>query len=337
MNTDRFIAEHDAAWTELEELSARVGSLDAEGSVRLVDLYRETATHLSRAQTAGDHGPLVDRLTKLVGKAHTAVYKPRSRTRLRNTVSRFFTVSFPAAVWWHRRFIVVSAMLFFVPALTIGAWMAVSPDAVAASAPESVRNAYLESDFESYYSSEPAAQFATQVFINNIQVAILAFAVGILLCIPTAWVLVQNGAMLGLAAGLFTSAGRWEQFWGLITPHGLLELSAIIVAGGAGLALGWSVIAPGDRPRSTAIAEGAKRSVTIVIGLILAFLVAGLIEAYVTGTDMVTSVRVGIGVVALAAFAGWILAFGPRAVRAGHTGVLGGDGVHQRDEDLSSI
>ena len=335
MNTDRFIAEHEPVWLQLDELTARATTLSGDDAVLLIDRYRQASTPLSVARTQGADAALIDRLTRSVGNAHTIIHGQRGRAR--GTVGRFFTETFPAAVWWHRRFIFISALLFIVPAATIGAWMAVSPDAVEAFAPESWRKAYLETEFEAYYSSEPAAQFATEVFINNVQVAILAFAVGVLLCIPTAWVLVQNGAMLGLACGLFTAAGKWEQFWGLITPHGLLEITAIVVAGAAGLALGWSLVAPGDRTRSAALADTGKRSVIVVVGLILAFLVAGMIEGFVTGTDLPTLFRVGIGVVALLVFVAWILAFGPRAAERGLTGVYGEVASDERDRDVTNV
>jgi uncharacterized membrane protein SpoIIM required for sporulation len=321
MNTDRFITRHESAWDDLQQLTVGAPRLDAAGAARLAERYRQVSTHLSTARSLDLDPALVDRLTRAVADAHAVLFGAKRRSR--RVVGRFFVETFPAAVWWHRRYIVVAAFLFVVPALLIGAWMAVSPDAVEASAPASVREAYLESDFEAYYSSEPAAQFATEVFVNNIQVAILAFAVGILLCLPTAWVLVQNGALLGLAGGLFTAAGRWQHFWGLITPHGLLEISAIVVSGGAGLALGWSIIAPGDRPRLESLAEAGRRSVVVIIGLIIAFLVAGLIEGFVTGTDLPTAMRVGIGVLAVAMFTAWIAAYGPPAARRGLTGVLG--------------
>ncbi len=332
MARESFTQDREPTWVELERLTSHAGSLGASDAVTMVDRYRRTSTHLAAVRTDGADPELGTRLTRLVGNAHVAIHgqQPRNRRQLR----RFFVETFPAAVWWHRRFIVISALLFFVPALLIGAWMATSPDAVDASAPASVREAYLENDFEAYYSSDPAAQFATAVFINNIQVAILAFAVGILLCVPTAWVLVQNGAFLGLAGGLFTAAGRWQHFWGLITPHGLLEISAIVVAGAAGFGLGWAVIAPGDRPRAEALAESGKRSVVVVIGLVLAFLVAGMIEGFVTGTDLPTAVRVGIGIVAFVMFAAWVLAYGPAAERRGLSGVLGES--HQAPPAFSS-
>ena len=120
----------------------------------------------------------------------------------------------------------------------------------------------MEDDFEAYYSSAPAGEFATAVTVNNIQVGFLAFASGILLCVVTAFILVNNGANVGQAAGLFAAAGEQSKFYGLILPHGLLELSAIVVAGGAGLAIGWAIVDPG-RPEPH---RGARRARTSLRG-----------------------------------------------------------------------
>lgn len=321
MNIDRFIIEHEAEWDELDALARQGAALDADAVGRLVRRYEQVSAHLSAVRTHNPDPALIQRLTRIVAAGRAAIYGSRASTR--STLRAFLVETVPAAIWWHRQFIVVAAGLLLIPAVLVGAWIAVSDDALEATAPAATREAYVAEDFEDYYSSEPAAQFATEVFFNNIQVAMLAFAVGILLCLPTALVLVYNGALVGVAAGLFTSAGRWQSFWGLITPHGLLEMSAIIVAGASGLALGWSIVAPGDRPRTDALREAGRRSIVVVLGLILAFGVAGIIEGFVTGSALPTAVRVGIGVLALAAFASWVLAYGPRAEAMGLSGVLG--------------
>ena len=261
MNNDRStVADRDRLEDDrnaLDRLGPQIDRLTAPQVVELVERYQSTSTDLAAARSAAVDPELVRRLTASVGEVHGRLYGRAARRR--GGLARFAVETFPAAVWWHRRFIFVSAMCLLVPAFAVGAWMAVSSDAVEASAPASVRAAYLDTEFEAYYSSDPAAQFATEVFINNIQVAILAFAVGIALALPTVYVLFTNGALIGMAGGLFTAAGRWQQFWGLITPHGLLELAAIVVAGAAGLALGWSIVAPGDRSRATALAEAGKQ------------------------------------------------------------------------------
>ena len=327
MDVDRFLAVHTPAWERLAALTARarrgVGRLDAVELDELVRLYQRTSTHLSYARTYYRDPALVARLTGLVAAAGAVVYGARPRTF--RALARFFTTTFPAAVWHGRRAMAVSAVLLLAPALALGLWLWQSDEAVEATAPAAVRQAYLEEDFEDYYSSEPAAAFATEVFTNNVRVAIVAFAAGILLCVPTALLLVVNGANLGVAGGLFAAAGELPKFFGLILPHGLLELTAVIVAGGAGLRLGWAVVDPGDRPRRDALAEEGRRSVVVVLGLIVVFLVAGLIEGFVTGRPWPTGLRVGVGVAAEAAFLGYVVSQGRRAAAAGATGLLGED------------
>ena len=185
-----------------------------------------------------------------------------------------------------------------------------------------MREALIEEDFEAYYSSAPAAQFSTEVLVNNIRVSFLAFAVGIFFCVGTAYVLAYNGANVGLVAGLFHHAGEAQKFWGLILPHGLLELTAVVIAGAAGLRLGWTVISPGDHTRVRALAREGQRSVVIVLGLVIAFIVAGIIEGFVTPSDLPTSMRVGIGVAVEVAFLTYLVVMGRSAVAEGRTGLL---------------
>jgi uncharacterized membrane protein SpoIIM required for sporulation len=332
VDIDRFITRNQGSWLRLEQLTAMAGSArfgPAEVD-ELVQLYQRASTHLSHARTQRADPALVARLTRLVADARSVLYGTRSRSL--TGLLRFFTTSFPAAVWHARRFVAVSALLVFVPALLMGAWLARSDEALEASAPDALREAYVEEDFEAYYSSEPASQFATEVTVNNIQVGFLAFASGILVCVVTAFILVTNGANLGQAAGLFAAVGENAKFYGLILPHGLLELSAIVVAGAAGLAVGWSIVDPGDRTRTTALAEQGRRSAVIALGLALAFVVAGTIEAFVTPSGLPTSMRVAIGVAACAAFWTYVLVLGRRAATEGYTGAFGEHELLQRDK-----
>ena len=342
MNVDQFITRNESAWRRLDQLTkpARkdVKGLDPGELAELIALYQRTSAHLSDARGAYPNSALQRELTRRVALAHGVIYGKRPRTV--RAVGRFFTEAFPAAVWHNRRFVLVSALLFFVPALLVGAFIATDDRALDAEQ-EAARAAYLEEDFEAYYSSEPAAQFATEVTVNNIRVAILAFASGILLCVPAALILAFNGANVGVAGGVFVYAGEAGRFFGLILPHGLLELSAIVVAGAAGLRLGWTIIAPGDRLRADALAEEGRRSVVIVLGLFLAFVVAGLIEGFITGSGLPTWARVGIGVLVLAVATLWVVVYGRRAAAAGLTGLMGEDDHQTWDsfvaDDLAAL
>ena len=325
MDIDRFIREHENDWAELEALvrraGARGGGLDPAAVRRLVELYRIVSTHLSLARGRLADPALAQRLTTLVGRAGAVIYG--SRPPSWRAVGRFFTTTFPAALWHLRRLVAVATAALLVPAVIMGAWIGTSDRALDVAAPEALREAYVSEDFEAYYSSQPSAQFASQVTTNNIQVGLLAFASGILLAVPTLAVLAFNGANVGVAAGLFVAAGQAPRFWGLILPHGLLELTAVFVAGGTGIALGWAVISPGDKRRSVAVAEEGRRAVVVVLGLALMFVVSGIIEGFVTGSALPTWARVGVGVVVEVAFLTYAALFGSRAAERGLTGAVG--------------
>ncbi|MGE0304976.1 MAG: stage II sporulation protein M [Acidimicrobiia bacterium] len=325
MDLDRFLASHEQEWTRLADLTTQASrrsgaALSGPELDELINLYQRTGAHLSYARRSFRDPALQQRLDLLIASAHATIYGTRPASI--RSAGRFFSRTFPGAVWSARWFVLVAAMCTFIPALALGAWIANSDRALEASAPAAVREAYVSENFEEYYSSEPAGQFATRVFVNNVQVSIMAFALGVLGCVVTAALLAYNGMNLGFAAGLFFSAGQQSKFFGLILPHGLLELSAVVVAGAAGLRLGWTVIDPGDRRRSDALAAEGRRSVTIVLGLILAFAVAGAIEGFVTGSGLPTSLRVGVGIAVFVAFWLYIVVQGRIAESEGATGNL---------------
>ena len=298
MDLDRFVVRNAGAWHRLEELTFRARrsgsrSLAPMEVDELVALYQRTSAQLSHARTYYDDPGLTSRLTTLVAAANAAIYG--SQPVSIRSLGRFFTETFPAAVYLNRRFIAAAAALMFVPALAMGAWLANSNRALDVAVPKEEQQALLETRFENYYSSAPAAEFSTRVLVNNIQVSFIAFALGVFLCVGTAAILFYNGINVGVAGALFIHAHQLGKFFGLILPHGFLELTSVTIAGAAGLRLGWTVIAPGDRPRGEALAEEGRRSVVIVIGLMLCFIVAGTIEGFVTPSDLPVAVKVGIG------------------------------------------
>jgi uncharacterized membrane protein SpoIIM required for sporulation len=319
VDIDRFVASNTPTWERLIVLSDRAGrrgvrGLDAADVDELVRLYQRASSHLSYARTYYADPGLIAHLTRVVGRANALIYGSRKWSA--RSAGRFFTQTFPVAVWESRWFVAISAALFLVPAAAVAVWLAHSPRAIDAMAPAALRQAYVNHDFASYYRSQPSAQFAAQVQTNNIRVAFGAFAAGIAGCVLTAALIAWNGVNVGAAAGMFAAAGKQGQFWGLILPHGLLETTSIVVAGGAGLRLGWAWIAPGDLSRTDALAAVGRRSVTIVMGLVVTFLVAGSIEGFVTGSALSTWARVGIGVVVELAFILYIVVLGRRPTAA---------------------
>jgi uncharacterized membrane protein SpoIIM required for sporulation len=325
VDLDRFLATNRPSWNRLAELSSRARSRPASLTPaevdELIELYQRVSTQLSFARNHYADPGLNAELNMLVADANATIYRRTASPTA--GLRRFFVVSFPAAVWHIRWFIAVAAVATLLPAAIVGMWLAGNDEALAYAGPEAERAAYVEEDFESYYSSEPAGQFATEVLINNIQVSFLAFAAGVLFGAGSVFILVYNGANVGVALGLFIAAGQQTRFWGLILPHGLLEISAVIIAGAAGMTLGWALVAPGDRTRSAAFTEAARRSVVVILGLMLAFIVAGIIEGFVTPSSLPTVARVGIGAAVELAFVVYVVSFGRRAAAAGLTGLAG--------------
>jgi uncharacterized membrane protein SpoIIM required for sporulation len=118
------------------------------------------------------------------------------------------------------------------------------------------------------------------------------------------------------------AAGKGDVLFGLLLPHGLLELTAVFVAAGVGLRTGWAWVAPGPLPRSRSLAEAGRLAGVIALGLAAVLLVSGVIEAFVTPSGLPTAARIGIGVVAEIAFLTYVVVLGRRGVRAGATGDL---------------
>ena len=325
MDIDRYIALNQPSWERLAQLTRsarhRVADLDPAELDELLQLYQRTSAQLSYARTYFHDPALTARLTRLVADASGVIYGKRARST--NVLRTFFLVTYPAAVWDSRRFVLVGAALLFLPALAMGAWLLHDPRALDASGSPAERQVYVQDQFEQYYSDQPHAQFFTEVTVNNILVSFIAFAGGAALGVFGVLALVNNGLHLGQAGAWMISGGSGLRFFGLIAPHGLLELSAICIAAGTGLRLGWVLIAPGDRTRATAAAEQGRRSIAVVMGLTTMFVCAGTIEGFVTGSGLAPGLRVAVGVAAWLAYMTYLVAFGRAAAAQGFTGELG--------------
>ncbi|UGY91751.1 stage II sporulation protein M [Streptomyces gobiensis] len=320
MDLDVFVTAHRAEWDRLEELLRRRRRLTGAEVDELVALYQRTSTHLSQVQSSAPDPVLTGRLTTLVARARSAVTSPR-RSSWRDA-ARFFTVGFPAAVYRTRHWWVPTAIISTLVAVLIGWWIAAHPEVQSAiGAPHELREMTRPGgQYETYYSSNPAASFAAQVWTNNAQAVAIALIFGVFLGIPVLWVLFINMANLGVGIGLMSSAGRLDVFLGLILPHGLLELTAVFVAAGTGLRLGWTVIDPGPRSRRVALAQEGRAAIGMAIGLAAVLFVSGVIEGFVTPSGLPTWARITIGVIAELVFLAYVFVLGRRAILVGETG-----------------
>ncbi|MEU7012032.1 stage II sporulation protein M [Streptomyces sp. NPDC046332] len=320
MDLDVYVTAHRAEWDRLDQLLRRGGKLSGAEADELVALYQRTATHLSLIQSSAPDPMLTARLTQLVARARATVTGTR-RSSWRDAI-RFLTAGFPAAVYRSRHWWVPTAVLSTLVAVLIGWWIGTHPEVQSAiGAPAELREMTRPGgQYETYYSSHPAASFAAQVWTNNAQAAAMCLVLGAFLCFPVLWILFLNMLNLGVAIGLMSAAGRLDVMLGLLLPHGLLELTAVFVAAGTGLRLGWTLIEPGPMTRRAALAEEGRAAVGMAIGLALVLFVSGLIEGFVTPSGLPTWARIAIGIGAELAFLVYVYVLGARAVRGGDTG-----------------
>jgi uncharacterized membrane protein SpoIIM required for sporulation len=290
----------------------------------LVDLYQRAATHLSVVRTRSPDPVLVDRLSQLVTRARAAVAGARDPSW--REVGRFLTVTFPAGVWIRRWWIAGAAAGFLLVAIALGVWLAHDPGLQSALVPAQRVRTLCDSEFADYYRSAPASSFAAKVWTNNAWVAAGCIALGALLGLPTVLLLLDNALNAGVDGGYLASCGQSSQFFTLILPHGMLELTAVFVAAGAGLRLGWRLVEPGPRRRVEALAQEGRAAVGLAIGLVLVLAISGAIEAFVTPSGLPAWARLAIGAAAEAGFLAYVAVLGRRAVLA--------EGVHV--DDLSA-
>ena len=310
---ESFVAERAPEWRELEELLQRAGRrparLGAAGVLRLGACYRAAAADLALARRRFPGDPLVAQLDRLVARARHVVYDavPR-RPSLRAFVSHGY---------WRRVrerpgvLALAAAMLLGSMALA-GWWGWRDPGAAARVVPgeySSVTEPRVPGR-DLGIATDEQAEFASSILTNNIRVAFLAFAGGILLGLGTAWTLLLNGVLIGAIAGLAIDAGNGRVFFELVAAHGVLELSCIVVAGAAGLRLGDGLLHPGTRRRGVALREEARAAVEMVLGTACVLVVAGVVEGFVTPAGLGLGPAVVIGAGLGAAFWGAVLVLG---------------------------
>jgi uncharacterized membrane protein SpoIIM required for sporulation len=311
MDLDSYIQTHRPEWGRLEEATAggsrALGARSGEDIAEAVRLYLRASSHLADVQTRY-HDPGLERyLNGLVARAHGAIYGG-SVASARSFLG-FFVTRYRAVFRRSLPYVAVVAALMTVVLLATDLWVAGSREAQAGLLPPAARQAMRDAGARGAPGPDAlgSAGLSALIFQNNVQVSFLAFALGITFGIGTIWVITTNAVFIGLLAGGFQAAGQGWTFWALVLPHGFLELTAICIAGGAGLRMGWALIEPGDRARVTALGEEARDAVLLILGVIPAFAVAAFIEGFVTGHTGAAGVEVAIGAIVAAAYLAMLL------------------------------
>ena len=316
MDIDAFVAAHSRRWARLEELSRR-GRLSGAEADELVDGYQEVATHLSVVRSAAPDAALVAYLSSLLSHARTRT--TGTRTTSWRDAGMFWVATFPAALYRTRRWWLATLAANVAVAAVIMTWLVQHPGVQSSLLSRAETRQLVDNDFEGYYSEYAASHFAAQVWTNNAWVAALCIALGVF-GLPVVWLLFQNVLNVGVIGALMITNDRGALFFGLILPHGLLELTAVFVAGGVGLRLFWSWVEPGAVTRLQSVAREGRSAAAVALGLVVVLLVSGVIEAFVTPSGLPTWARIGIGALAELVFFGYVFGLGRRAYRAGHTG-----------------
>ncbi|POF39129.1 hypothetical protein B0D71_26860 [Pseudomonas laurylsulfativorans] len=303
MKQSLFESRHKAEW---ERFSGLLDQLERDGKAANAGSfpkdYRRLCHHLALARERGYSSFLIDSLQQQVLRGHQQLY--RHRSRLGASVLAFILADFPRLVREQWRFVLAASLMFFVSLGGFALLVYLYPNLVYNLIP-----AEQVSEMQSMYdpvaghlgrtveraASEDWAMFGYYI-MHNIGIAFQTFASGLLFGLGSVFFLIYNGLMIGAVAGHLTYVGYGQTFWSFVIGHGAFELSAIALAGAAGLKLGWALIAPGRLPRAEALQLAARKSVLLICGVMLFLLIAAFIEAYwssMTGPSHQTKYLVG--------------------------------------------
>jgi uncharacterized membrane protein SpoIIM required for sporulation/uncharacterized RDD family membrane protein YckC len=295
VTAERFVARKRDRW---EAFRAEAQSLERSGLTGLppdripvfAAHYREVAADLARARTYGVDPQVVAYLERLVGAGHTVLYQARGHHRA--PFFRYLWGDFPAAVVESWRYVVAALLLFGIPAAVGYAMLRERPElAMEIVPPIMVSRAELAAERqaagEGYAQAESGERpvIAAAIISNNIRVCIVAFAGGVLVGLLTVWALVFNGLMIGIGFGVFANYHAAGYLGTFVAAHGVLELTAIFISGGAGFRLAHALIAPGDRKRVEALVVDGRVAMHMVGAVIFLLAIAGAIEGLLSTSD----------------------------------------------------
>jgi uncharacterized membrane protein SpoIIM required for sporulation len=309
MKLERFLSERSGDWSELEALLGRAGvsgrDLGPDGLRRLGILYRSAAADLAVARRSFPDSGGTLRLQALVASAYGLVYSRAERTE---TPGEFLSHGLWRRIRQNIGCVgIAAAVMFGFTALGV-LWALVDPAAAAGILPAGFHATGNSFHGGFYGISVPArAGLAVSIFVNNIGVAFLALAGGFTFGLLTVYSLAYNGALLGVLGAFEWRGGGFDEFVRLIVPHGLLELSCISLAGGAGLAVARVLIDPARQTRSDALARLVPVIGACTLGTVIFLVVAGLTEGFITPWNLATAPAVALGATLAGGFWGMVI------------------------------
>ncbi|MDR3206724.1 MAG: stage II sporulation protein M [Oscillospiraceae bacterium] len=280
MTQEQFIRENTPAWQALERLTKGRGHpSDFHTLDRLHRLYRVAAGHLSYARSHFPDAPVCHDLNTLVTAAHHRLYVRQSGGL--HAFTRMLTQNLPLSVRREWPYLLTAVGVFIAFGLYAYLFTWFDPGAARAFLPAE----YLSATGEGAGAWD-GVLMSSLIMVNNLQVAVLAFGLGLTLGLGTLYVVAQNAMLLGALAAHVAAQGNGLTFWSLILPHGVWELFAICLSAAAGLRLGFALLRPGSRSRKDALTAAGKAALPMM-GLVAVLLVlAGLVEGFFTPADL---------------------------------------------------
>lgn len=293
----QFESLYSPEWEELEELlrliasgksgrSSRTAPRDFEPvrGERVASLYRRACEHLALARARAYPRSMQDRLDNLTSEAHQVIYQ-RPEIGIER-IRHAFAVTFPRAVRAHAAYVWTSTVLLMLPMLLVGWLVYERPDLVL-----SIVDARTAAEYEAMYSDSAEAIGSVRsaddnwymfgfYIRHNVGIGFQCFALGLFFGIGAVYALVFNGIAIGAIAGYVTERGLGHNFYQFVATHGAFELTAIVLAGAAGMRLGHSLLAPGRSTRLQSLTRAARETSILVVGLAVMLILAAAIEAF---------------------------------------------------------
>lgn len=281
MREAAFVKQNKDKWATFESALSNKTKLSPD---KLSDLYIEITDHLSYAKTfyAGSNTELY--LNSLASAAHQKIYKTKREPK--NRIIEFWKTEFPLSFYQYQRELLIAFLVFAFFSL-VGAFSSANEGDFVRSI---LGDGYVNMTLENIEKGDPMAVYKEMgefnmflgITINNIRVALMAFAMGILLGIGTLYVMMRNGIMLGSFQYFFYDEGLLWESARTIWIHGTIEISVIIIAGCAGLVLANGMLFPGTYTRLESFRRGVKDGLKIMLSTVPFFIVAGFLEGFVT-------------------------------------------------------
>ena len=319
MANDRFIDQHKTAWQRLEQLlklldGSSLRRLHREEVRELGRIYRRTASDLAIARAESRDPRLINYLNSLVIRAHGRIYQadPRGSSRIRD----FFASEFPRTFRRTWRYTAVSCGVFFLFGLIGFLGTKYDPEfSELVGVPPAFREGYIETKTHWWEDLNEANQVgASSIFTHNIQVTISTFAFGALYGVGTLFYLAYNGAIIASVLSLTYRAGFGNDLLTFMIGHGVIELSCIFIAGGAGLLIGTALLMPGDLSRADALKSHGKEAVRLMMGVAVLLVLAGIIEGFISPAPIPATIKYSVAAITGIALYSYLLLAGREEV-----------------------